>query len=270
MAVKSWYTQVTKDYAVNINQYSSVASTNEEAAKLARRKVREWTVVWSMEQTAGRGRYQRRWESPYGAGLWFSIILRPEIELQYLNLINLGTAVIVGEFITGIMNTWGLDPVYPVELKWPNDVLVNGKKICGILLESELSNDKLNYLVVGIGININQTVDDFPESLQNSAISLRMTTGKKWELKELLEQFLGRYYRTLQDQTDRQFRGLVHRYQKYMAFKNHRVSVRLHHRTVTGKLRGINEFGHLILQVKGQERIITTGDLWNITDEGTV
>ncbi|RMF59830.1 MAG: biotin--[acetyl-CoA-carboxylase] ligase, partial [Calditrichaeota bacterium] len=149
------------------------------------KKLPEWTVVVAEEQTRGKGRQNRNWYSPPGVGLWFSILLRPKLKVSQIGLLNLWIAYSVAQYIESVVQ-FETGKTFQCGLKWPNDIWVDNRKLCGILLESSFSNNQLQYIVAGIGLNINQTQDDFPAELQNTATSLRIETGIKWNREKLL------------------------------------------------------------------------------------
>ena len=195
---------------LKIIELSEIGSTNERAVELVEVGVPAWTVVFARKQTKGKGRYQRVWESPADLGLWFSVILRPEIELNQLNLVNLVTALSIREFILGqLQNQMKIYWPARVKLKWPNDVLVQGKKICGILLESSIRKNNIFHLVVGIGLNLNQNKDDFSAEIRASATSLKLLTGLSYDLKKSLEEFLSLYYRNINQALESGFSEVV-------------------------------------------------------------
>jgi BirA family transcriptional regulator, biotin operon repressor / biotin---[acetyl-CoA-carboxylase] ligase len=249
---------------ISIQYYQSVSSTNIEAVNLARQGGAEWTVVAAAEQTAGKGRFQRQWISQAGTGLWFSVILRPEIEVGSLNLVNLTTTVILRDFLEQIIQSSSVGKKSVVELKWPNDILVDKKKMVGLLFESGFSSKRLDYVVAGMGINVQQSRHDFPVDLQEKAISLKMVTGKNWDLFELLEQFLRYYYLEYHQAKQVHLKNVITRYEKYLLSKNQSIKIRLAEGEVVGILKGINSWGHLLLEVEGQVKEITSGDLWTI------
>ena len=157
-------------------------STNLEAKRLAQKNAVEGTIVRANRQTAGRGRLQRVWESPKDAGLWFSMILRPRLDPGYCAQITLISAVVMSEAVEKLT---GVVP----KIKWPNDLLVNGKKLCGILSEMNLDDTGVDYIIVGIGININLALQDLNPQIKDIATSLEIITGKKWEAQDLLDKF---------------------------------------------------------------------------------
>jgi len=162
-----------------IYQQAEVDSTNKMAKLLAAKGAVEGTLVIAETQTNGRGRMGRNWTSTAGQGLWFSLILRPKINMAALAGITLLAAVSVAKAIhqvTGIQT----------QIKWPNDILYDGRKLVGILAELHGEPDLVNYLVLGIGINVNQTVDDFPPELTGTAISLKMISEEDGPLSRRL------------------------------------------------------------------------------------
>ncbi|MCK5453155.1 MAG: biotin--[acetyl-CoA-carboxylase] ligase, partial [Calditrichia bacterium] len=156
--------------------FPSLESTNSEAKRLVVEDVPEWTVIYADLQTKGRGRFNRQWHSPAGLGLYFSIILRPNMDLKLLNMINMRAALVIREILQTKLTQTSARNDRPVMVKWPNDVLVEGKKICGILLESEVVSQTVNSLILGIGINVNHQRQDFPAELRERATSLSLLT----------------------------------------------------------------------------------------------
>ena len=154
-----------------IYYYQQLESTNLTAFKIAERGTREGTVVLAEHQVRGRGRGSRLWSSPAGLGVYCSIVLQPALSPDKMQLITAMTAVAVAK---AVAENVGLSP----SIKWPNDILVNGKKVAGILLESKSSTTRLRYVVVGIGINANQTSRDFPKEFRHRASSLRIEKGR--------------------------------------------------------------------------------------------
>lgn len=158
-------------------------STNTQAKRLGEEAAANGTVVVTECQTAGRGRRGKVWISPAG-NCYLSILLRPEVLVNRASIITLVTAMALAKAIKQVT---ALDTM----IKWPNDVIANGKKLCGILTESSTDLEYINYVVVGIGINTNQT--EFPEEIREMASSIRLETGAKVNRAELLGTFLNRF-----------------------------------------------------------------------------
>lgn len=186
----------TRRIGAVIHLFPVVESTNDEAATLADRGEAEGTVVIAERQRRGRGRMGRRWESPTGVGLYLSVILRPTIAPQDAPLLTLMGAVAGAE---AIERTTGLT----VALKWPNDLMLHGRKVGGILGEMAAEDARLLYVILGIGINVNHTGTDFPGELRQIATSLRVEADHPIDrtvmARSLLESLDHWYERLLND-----------------------------------------------------------------------
>ncbi len=178
----------------DIVRFEKIDSTNAEAKRLAQAG-KQACVVVSDIQTAGRGRLGRSWESASEEGLWMSILLRPQISPQVAGQITLVTALALCRalekltFTKKIDREEGLSP----QIKWPNDIILSGKKVCGILTEMSLKGMGIDYLVVGIGVNVNQT--SFPEELRDKATSLKREWNKEFSKEQLLQMILEECFR---------------------------------------------------------------------------
>lgn len=175
----------TRFIGSQILTFKSVTSTNDVAFKLGRAGAINGTVVIADEQKMGRGRLGRSWHSPQGCGLWFSILLRPDLSLPDSSTISLASALSVAQIL---IEEFGIR----AEIKWPNDVVVNGKKICGILTEAECVGEEVKFVVLGIGINVSNREDDFPPDL-SSATSVMIEAGVKPSRAHLLARVLERF-----------------------------------------------------------------------------
>jgi BirA family biotin operon repressor/biotin-[acetyl-CoA-carboxylase] ligase len=160
-----------------LHHFYKISSTNTEAMAAAARGAPEGTVFFAEEQTAGRGRAAHTWDSARSAGIYCSVILRPSLPPSDVLVMALAVALAVGAAIEQVGG------MVHVDLKWPNDVLIEGRKVCGILAEMNAEATRVRYIVVGIGINVNQ--NGFPGELRDQATSLRMVTGSEWSRVEL-------------------------------------------------------------------------------------
>jgi BirA family biotin operon repressor/biotin-[acetyl-CoA-carboxylase] ligase len=176
----------TRSFGRNVRLHDIVGSTQDELRSLAEQGAPEGTLVIAEQQTSGRGRMGRAWVSPSGKGVWMSLLLRPTVPLPLTPQLTLLAAVALSRAITSVV---------PLEIgiKWPNDLLVDGRKISGILLESAAEDERLRYVVVGLGISVNLDAQDYTEELLQKAISLKMAAGHAIPRSELiaavLEQF---------------------------------------------------------------------------------
>jgi BirA family transcriptional regulator, biotin operon repressor / biotin---[acetyl-CoA-carboxylase] ligase len=176
----------------HIHHYYKVGSTNTEAMESAAAGAPEGSVFLAEEQTAGRGRGAHTWHSARSLGIHCSVVLRPPLPPSEVLILSLAVGLAVQDAVRQI------DSKVEPDLKWPNDLLINGKKFCGILTEMSAEPTRVRYVVVGIGINVNQT--QFPDDLQSTATSLRLATGTEWSRFELcaaLLKSLNREYRDL-------------------------------------------------------------------------
>jgi len=169
----------TKFIGRNLHCYQEVKSTNEAARSIAR-SCNDGTVVLAEMQTEGRGRMARAWASPHG-GVWMSLILKPKIALANAYKVNMAISVALSKAIAGL---YGMK----VSIKWPNDLLINDRKVCGILMEISAEIDRLEYAVIGIGINANVDAEAFPDEWNATSISREL--GSKISRIELIQRVL--------------------------------------------------------------------------------
>lgn len=172
----------TKIIAKKILHFDEIDSTNIKAKYLANNNEDDGTLIISEKQIGGHGRFTRPWSSPKG-GLWFSLILRPNLEPIYSSKI---TQIAAAAIIT-TLKQYNIDAL----IKWPNDIYVNGKKICGILTEMKCDMDRVNYVIPGIGINVN--IPSFPKELSEKASSLLIETGITFNRPKLLAEILNNF-----------------------------------------------------------------------------
>ena len=158
-------------------------STNDVAAQFGRQGAASGLAIFAEHQSAGRGRFGRRWESVSHAGLWFSLLLRPAMEVQFWPRLTTWTAVCVASALDSKMRR-------RAGIKWPNDVCLLGKKVSGILIEMGADVEQKPFAVVGIGLNVNHEEADFPPELRATATSLRQVTGQKTSRAELAADLL--------------------------------------------------------------------------------
>lgn len=231
--------------------YPVVDSTNRVARELAREGCPEGTVVVADKQTAGRGRLGRRWFSPEGRNLYFSVVLRPRISPTYLYHATMLAAVSVCE----ALRNRGIDAL----IKWPNDVYVRGRKICGVLNEAELSGSRAEFVVLGVGVNVNIESGEFPPDVRDIATSLFEETGERHKRSELLAEILSsmdRWYKKLR-------RGDVWELFSFWRRNNYLIGRRIE---VDGRLKGdavgITPLGELIVRVEdGSITTVAAGDI---------
>jgi BirA family biotin operon repressor/biotin-[acetyl-CoA-carboxylase] ligase len=172
----------TKYIGQNLYVYSEVSSTNTVARFLSESGVENGSVVISESQTSARGRSGKSWASPLG-GVWLSIILNPDVDHSKLPLITLATGVAVAKTLERI----GIENA---EIKWPNDIMINDKKVCGILTEAVAKFNTIENVIIGVGIDANLEIEDFPEELQEGTTTLEKELGRKGNENLLIKTFL--------------------------------------------------------------------------------
>lgn len=255
-----WTSLVTTEkIGKNLHIFESVESTQIIAHELARRGEPEGTTIIAHHQTSGKGRLGRKWQSPAGAGLWFSVILRPQLPKESVSQITLVSAVAVAKTLT----SFGYEPT----IKWPNDVLIHGKKVCGILTELHGDTDHVHYIVMGIGINVHQKREDFQEDLRDKATSLYMENSSILpERPELFAQFCKHFESLYSIYLQYGFSPIRTAWEAY-AITNERVKVYTNHHTYLGVIRGISDKGVLLFtDIDGKEHEIVSADIELYTD----
>jgi BirA family biotin operon repressor/biotin-[acetyl-CoA-carboxylase] ligase len=230
-----------------ILRFDTLASTNTEAADQARKGAAEGLCVVADEQTGGRGRQGRTWTSGKGSGVYMSLVLRPKVESKYLALITLAAAVAVYEVL---LKGFLIDP----DIKWPNDILVGGKKICGILAEAVETPNGL-AVVLGIGINLETPPDE-------NATSIRAETSFPTTRDEVLDAVLddvAKLYDRLQDEPN----SIVEMWTERSSYASGMyVRVTLSTGTIEGRTNGLDETGGLRVKLAdGSETIVHAGDV---------
>lgn len=233
---------ITKCFGKKVIYYNEVDSTNAVAKQLGKISGNHGTLVLAEQQNAGRGRLGRNWSSPKGIGIWMTLILQPGIRADHASMLTLVTALAVNQ---GIRKVTGLNSF----IKWPNDIVVNGKKVCGILTEMSTINEKLECVVVGIGINAN--MESFSEELKNTATSLKLECKKEIDRVELIAaimQYFEEYYGIFEKEEN--LNGLITDYNNALINKNRQVRILGNDSEYIGVARGINETGALLVQTE--------------------
>ncbi len=234
----------TRWAGVVLHYYDSIDSTNVQAKRLAEEGAPHGTLVTADLQTAGRGRRGRSWDSPPGSNLYFTILLRPQIAPDKASMLTLVMALAVAQ---GIKKVCG-DRVQP-GIKWPNDIVMDGRKVCGILTEMSLSveQDSIQYVVIGVGINVRKR--QFAEELQGRAIALEELSGpvnRSELLAAVLESFEGAYEAFCKDES---LSCLKESYDALLVNLGRHVRVLDPKGEFEGIARGIREDGRLIVEL---------------------
>ncbi len=238
------------DRGSKIFYYAEVPSTMDIAREMARKKCPEFTVVIAGRQTKGRGRLNRRWVSDDG-GLYFTMVLRPQIPVLLSSRVN---------FLASATLARTLRRMFQIEalVKWPNDILVDGRKIAGMLSELEAEADRVLFINIGIGINVNNDAS----GIEPPAASLRSITGRAISRKTILSGFLDEFEARIQKAD---FENVISEWKKMAVTLNHRVRIVTSAATTEGKAVDVDENGALILeQADGIRKKILYGDCFLI------
>ena len=237
--------------AKKIYSYKETASTNDAAHDLAMAGEKEGAIVIAESQTAGRGRMGRKWASPKSKGAYFSVILRPDILPKEVPCITLFSALSVAKTIREMLNLAAF-------IKWPNDVLIDSQKICGVLTEMNAETDRINFVIIGIGININTKKEELPRG----ATSIMEASGKELSRVEVVRSIfknLDKYYKLF---NSGHISGIIKEYKEFSNFLGTRVQVTYHDTKIEGYAADVDEDGALILRMdSGLNERILAGDV---------
>lgn len=217
-----------------------VDSTNHYAKQMAEEGAPEGTLALADAQTAGRGRRGRGWTSPKGESVYMSLVLRPKIRPEHASMLTLVMGLSTAQGIGKLLNL-------PVKIKWPNDVVVNGKKICGILTEMSADMEGIRHVVIGVGINVNN--QQFPEELKDKATSLRIETGRilnREEIRDCVLEAFSRNYEKFAETENLQ--EMLNEYNEVLANRDRQVQVLDPKEPFEGVARGINGQGELLVE----------------------
>ena len=230
-----------------------VDSTNDEALRLmSRGEAAHGVVVAAESQSKGRGRGGNSWFSPRRAGLWFSVVLMPDFPGERIPWITQAAGL---GLATGMEKAFGVK----AELKWPNDLLLNGRKVCGILIESSVKQNTVEYAVVGIGLNVNQR--DFPPPLIGVATSLAVEAGHDIDRPALFREVLCSLEKHYEQITSNGYASILPQWLTRSTMLDTPVSLSSGEGTVSGIVRGLSAEGGLILQTQESRRTYFAGDV---------
>lgn len=230
----------TKWAGCDVLYFPEIDSTNLRAKRLGEEGASHGTLVVADRQTDGRGRRGRAWESPAGSSIYMSILLRPEIIPSRAPMLTLVMAQSVAE---AIREMTGVD----AQIKWPNDIVLNGKKICGMLTEMSTEIDWISYVVIGVGINVN--TENFPEELKDQATSLWLEEGKRYKRAALIAQIMKRFescYEQFIKTGD--LSGIQEDYNRLLVNRDREVRILEPGHEYNGHALGIDETGELLVR----------------------
>lgn len=266
--------------------FEEIDSTNKKAKELTQEGGEHGVLITADTQTAGVGRRGRSWSSEPGAGIYMSVILRPNLQPNQAPMLTLVVALAVAKAISDYYKEqenleglphieMGVSPAkrdlsnlsqrkvikkLPCKIKWPNDIVINGKKICGILTEMTLNQSQIEAIILGIGINVSNTC--FPEEIVSTASSLYLETGFKWE-KELLIENIWKWFEIYYERflEDGDLRNLKTEYEVFLVNKNEKVNVLDPHGEYTGVAKGITNTGELLVDTEIEVKSVSSGEV---------
>ena len=239
----------------DIRVFQETTSTNDVIEKLARDNVPEGVVVFAESQSKGRGRLGRKWVSPARKGLWFSILLRPKLQPQETTQLTVAAATGLRR---AIEKCTGLKP----KIKWPNDILINGRKSAGILTELSAELDRVKHVILGIGVDVNLSTGDFPVEIRKIATSLKIETDRAVSRADLAVHILRELDNDYSRVCSGKFESVANEWEEECKTIGHSVTIQIGERRVHGRAESLDDDGALLLRTQyGQLERITAGDV---------
>ncbi|TGB05473.1 biotin--[acetyl-CoA-carboxylase] ligase [Halobacillus salinus] len=229
----------TKWIGQHLYHYPQVESTQDIVHQLAKEGKPHGTVVIADEQVKGKGRMAREWHSPEGKGVWMSILLRPDLPPVQAPQLTLLTATVLA-------NVMDKRSALVPSIKWPNDILVHHKKVAGILTEMQAEQDRIQYVVLGIGINVNQEDGEIPSMIAHKASSLKMESGEKWDIQEFVQSILSTFEKTYDSFIEEGFQEIKQEWERYGYKIGEKVTISTMRRDFKATLLGIEADGALL------------------------
>lgn len=244
----------TEWVAKEVLYFDTIDSTNTKAQELAEKGYPSGTLVVADKQESGKGRRGRSWVSPSGTGIFMTLMIKPDINPNNASMLTLVAALAVAKAITSVTGEEAM-------IKWPNDIVVNGKKVCGILTEMNAQFDYINHIVVGIGINVHN--ESFPEEISQMASSLMIEAGgKRFHRAQIIAEtmsYFEQYYDTFLKTQD--LSALVREYDELLVNMNKAVRVLDPKEPFDGKARGITPKGELIVDTWESRKLVSSGEV---------
>lgn len=242
----------TPTFGREIQYIKSTPTTQSIAHQWAKEGAKEGSLVIAEEQTAGKGRLGNHWVSPANQGIWSSLILRPPISVNEASHLTILSSLAIYKAI------WKYTYL-PIQIKWPNDLLMDGKKICGILTELKGEQDQLDYVVVGVGINVN--LSDNLNQINKPATSLSREWGKPIRRAPLLAAILDEWEQWYRLYLKQGFQPIKHTWEQITQLVGKKITARTPNGKVAGVVRGMNHLGALVLKTKARLTEIYSADI---------
>lgn len=239
----------------DIEFYEKIDSTNDEAHKLAVNGCKDGLTIVSDVQTKGRGRFGRNWASSGGKGIWTSVVLRPKLRPQDVGLITLAVAIAV---IDAIKVCTGIEAF----VKWPNDIIIDNKKVCGILTEMSTDPDRINFIVIGIGLNVAHRESDFSKELRNKATSLKVVGKEDYSRSKILGVLLNEIERIYNILCSGDNVYIINAWKERSLIFDKKISYYSNNLNGSGYAKEINDDGNLIVEsYDGSQVILRSGEV---------
>jgi BirA family transcriptional regulator, biotin operon repressor / biotin---[acetyl-CoA-carboxylase] ligase len=243
-----------------IHYFTELDSTNSHARRLAEQRAQEGEVVIAESQTHGRGRLGRRWVSPPYVNLYLSVILRPTLPPIDAPQITLMAAVALADALAAFI------PVLPA-IKWPNDILAGGKKLAGVLTESACHGERIDFVILGIGVNINYPVESMPDAIQKRATSMISFTGTNVSRESVVRRLIQDLDRCYGELEEMGFQTVAPRWEARFELRGKKVRVEMTDRIIIGTARGIDRDGALLVENgRGEVQRVVAGDVVPVGD----
>ena len=244
----------TEWVAKEVLYFDTIDSTNIKAQELAEKGYQSGTLVVADKQESGKGRRGRSWVSPSGTGIFMTLMIKPDINPNNASMLTLVAALAVAKAITSVTGEEAM-------IKWPNDIVVNSKKVCGILTEMNAQFDYINHIVIGIGINVHN--ESFPEEISQMASSLMIEAGgKRFHRAQIIAEtmsYFEQYYDTFLKTQD--LSALVREYDELLVNRNKSVRVLDPKEPFDGKAMGITPKGELIVDTWESRKLVSSGEV---------
>jgi BirA family transcriptional regulator, biotin operon repressor / biotin---[acetyl-CoA-carboxylase] ligase len=245
----------TKVIGRDIRVFEQTTSTNDVIEKLARDGVKEGVVVFAESQTKGRGRLGRKWISPGRKGLWFSVLLRPDLRPQETTQLTVASAI-------ALLRALEAETGLPVEIKWPNDLLIRGKKVAGILTELSAEPDRVRHVILGIGVDVNLGAGEFPPELRKLATSLKIESGRMISRAELATAIMRELDSDYARICGGGFAKVADEWEAHCRTIGRGVTIQMGERRIRGRAESLDDDGALLLRTEhGHLERVMGGDV---------
>ena len=252
----------TAEYGRTIEYFTKTESTNDDAWELYQEDAPSGSIIIAEIQSKGRGRQGNKWHTSPNKGLAFSILLRPKISVPDSGIFSIATAIAIYKALKE----------YEIETKskWPNDILIDDKKIAGILCESRISGNQITGLVIGVGLNVNQSLDDFSEDIADLSTSLFIEKGVPFQRERILASIINQLESVVTQIINNEIDEIIHDWESNCHHMLKDISIRDNDKTHFGKFMGINTKGSALLNAAGNQKEFNSGIVIKTGEDQTI